>query len=171
MSLYNKNCNTKSFSLSGITILLFFLLTGLIYFTSGQSLSLKGKITDSKNGSPIQGAAVSISYNYLSYANGDGDYSISELSEGTYEIKISCLGYKPISSNIKTDSVLTLKNFVLEPLLIELGEVVVITNRTEDYLRNSPFAELIVDKEEIQKRPTVSLPDILQNEPGISLIR
>ena len=30
---------------------------------------------------------------------------------------------------------------------------------------------MIVDKEEIQKRPAVSLPDILQNEPGISLIR
>ncbi len=59
----------------------------------------------------------------------------------------------------------------LKPSIIELDEVLVSTNRTDDYLRNSPFAELIVDKEEIQIRPAVSLADILQNEPGISLIR
>ncbi len=118
-----------------------------------------------------KGLLVFISYNYIRYTNGDGEYSITDLSEDTYDIKISCLGYKPISSKVKIDSTLTQTDFSLEQSLIEMGEVVVSTNRTEDYLRNSPFAELIVDKEEIQKRPSVSLPDILQNEPGISLIR
>jgi hemoglobin/transferrin/lactoferrin receptor protein len=153
------------------TTLFLLLILSLSEFTAGQSLTLKGKVTDSKTNSPIQGAVVFISYNYMTYTNGDGDYSINRLSEGTYDIKISCLGYKPISSNIRIDSTLTLINFELEQSLIEMGEVVVSTNRTEDYLRNSPFAELIVDKEEIQIRPSVSLPDILQNEPGISLIR
>ncbi len=151
-----------------ILLLLILIVTELV---SGQSFTLKGKVTDAKTNSPIQGAVVFISYNYMTYTNGDGEYSINELSEGTYDIKISCLGYKQISSNIKIDSTLTLADFSLEPSLIEMGKVVVSTNRTEDYLRNSPFAELIVDKEEIQKRPAISLPDILQNEPGISLIR
>lgn len=52
-----------------------------------------------------------------------------------------------------------------------MDEVVVSINRTENYLRNSPFAELVIDNDEIQKRPAVSLADILQNEPGISLVR
>jgi outer membrane receptor protein involved in Fe transport len=143
----------------------------LSLIANGQNYLLKGKVSDAKTNSPIQGAVVFISYNYMTYTNGDGDYSINELGEGTYEIKISCLGYKSFSTTIELDSTSTVKNFVLEPSLIELGEVVVSTNRTEDYLRNSPFAELIVDNEEIQKRPAVSLSDILQNEPGISLIR
>ncbi|MDH3267958.1 MAG: TonB-dependent receptor [Ignavibacteria bacterium] len=153
------------------TTLFLLLILSLSEFTFGQSLTLKGKVNHSKTNSPIQGAVVFISYNYMTYTNGNGDYSISELSEGTYQIKISCLGYKPVSSNIRIDSAFTFKNFSLEQSLIEMGEVVVSTNRTEDYLRNSPFAELIVDKEGIQKRPAVSLPDILQNEPGISLVR
>ena len=151
-----------------ISLLLILVVTELV---SGQSFTLKGKVADSKTNSPIQGAVVFISYNLMTYTNGDGEYIINELSEVTYNIKISCLGYKPVSANIKIDSTLTQTDFSLEQSLIEMGEVVVRTNRTEDYLRNSPFAELIVDKEEIQKRPAVSLPDILQNEPGISLIR
>ena len=147
------------------------LLIFISQIASGQNFSLKGKITDSKNNSPIQGAAVFIAYNYITYTNGSGEYIITGLSKGNYEIKVSCLGYEPISTEIKIDSKIVTKDFQLQPSLIELDEVIVSTNRTEDYLRNSPFAELLVNKEEIQKRPAISLPDILQNEPGISLVR
>ena len=131
------------------------LVLSLAEFTAGQSFTLQGKVTDSKTNSPIQGAVVFISYNYMTYTNGEGDYNINQLSEGTYKIKVSCLGYKPISSTFKIDSTLKLKDFSLEPSLIELDEVVVSTNRTENYLRNSPFAESLVGKEEIQKRQGV----------------
>jgi outer membrane receptor protein involved in Fe transport len=152
-------------------IKLFLLL--LTFFTQlafGQGLTLKGKITNAENGSPIQGATVFISFNHFAYSNSTGSYEISDLDSGTYKIKVSSLGLKSISSEIIIDSDLQ-KDFNLEPSAIELDEVLVHTNRTEDYLRNSPFAESLVGKEEIQKRPSVSLPDILQNEPGISLLR
>ena len=153
------------------TTLFLILLLSFAKFALGQSFTLTGKVTDAKTNSPIQGAVVFISYNSMTYTNGDGEYSINQLSEGVYDIKISSLGYKPISLKIKIDSAITFTNFSMEQSLIEMDEVLVSTNRTEDYLRNSPFAELIVDKEEIQIKPSVSLPDILQNEPGISLVR
>jgi len=171
MLLFNNTFRIKTYFLSRKIILLLSLVLSLTQFITGQSFSLKGKIIDQKNGSSIQGVAILISYNYLTYSNGDGDYIINQLSKGTYEVKVSCIGYKPFSSKIVIDSVSLIKNFELESSIIELDEVVVSTNRTEDYLRNSPFAELVVDKEEIQTRPSVSLPDILQNEPGISLVR
>ncbi len=149
-----------------------FLLLVLIVpeFTLGQSITLKGKITDSKNNSPIQGATVFISLNYVTYTNNDGYYILTHLDSGSYNIKISNLGYKSISTEIIIESNRE-QNFSLIPSVIELDEVVVSTNRTENYLRNSPFAESLIGKEEIQKRPSVSLPDILQNEPGVSLLR
>ena len=70
-----------------ILLLLILVVTELI---SGQSFTLKGKVTDVKTNSPIQGAVVFISYNYMTYTNGDGEYILNELSEGTYDIKISC---------------------------------------------------------------------------------
>ena len=119
-----------------IFLFLVFIFSG---FIAAQSNTLKGKVTDTISNFSIQGAVVFILYNYMTFTNGDGDYSINELNEGTYEIKISCLGYKSLSTTIEFDSTSTTKDFVLEPSLIELDEVVVSTNRTEDYLRNSPF--------------------------------
>jgi hemoglobin/transferrin/lactoferrin receptor protein len=161
-------CSLKqTINLKATFLLLAFCLTE---FAAGQTFTLKGKINDVKNGSPIQGATVFISPNHVSSTNSEGYYIISSLNSGTYNIKVSSLGYKSFLSEIKIDSDKE-KNFSLEPSVIELDEVVVTTNRTENYLRNSPFAESLVGKEEIQKRPSVSLPDILQNEPGVSLLR
>ena len=61
-----------------ILLLLILIVSELV---SGQSFTLKGKVTDAKTNSPIQGAVVFISYNYMTYTNGDGEYSINELSE------------------------------------------------------------------------------------------
>ncbi|MDH7605595.1 MAG: TonB-dependent receptor plug domain-containing protein, partial [Melioribacter sp.] len=151
----------------------FFLLFSLLIIinTTGQTLILKGKVTDSKNGNPIQGAIVFINYNYMAYTNNDGSYTIKEIPKGYYTIKISRLGYKPITVNIKIDSASITKDFILEPSPIELDEVIVSTNRTDKYLRNSPYSELLIGKEEIQNKPFQSLSDILKEKPGISLIR
>lgn len=150
--------------------LLLIIIIYLAEFIAAQTFTLKGRVTNSENDSPIQGATVFISYSYVAYSNADGYYSIGKLSEGKYQIKVSSLGYKSFSTELEIDSDLT-NDFALTPSAIELDEVVVSTNRTENYLRNSPFAESLVGKEEIQIRPSFSLPDILQNEPGVSLLR
>jgi hemoglobin/transferrin/lactoferrin receptor protein len=147
--------------------LLFIFIAG---FSFGQTFTLNGKITSTENGAPIQGATVFLSYNHLAYSNAEGHYAITQLISGKYQIKVSSLGYKSISTEIEINSDEE-KDFALTPSAIELDEVVVSTNRTENYLRNSPFAESLVGREEIQIRPSFSLPDILQNEPGVSLLR
>ncbi len=148
----------------------FLLLIFIAGFSFGQTFTLKGKITSNENGAPIQGATVFVSYSSFAYSNMDGFYSLSGLNPGEYQIKVSSLGYKSISTELEIDSDIV-KDFKLIPSAIELDEVVVSTNRTENYLRNSPFAESLIGKEEIQIRPSFSLPDILQNEPGVSLLR
>ncbi|MBE0571840.1 MAG: TonB-dependent receptor [Ignavibacteriaceae bacterium] len=148
-------------------LLLFIFFTGISH---GQTFTIKGKITNAENGLPIQGAAVFVSYSSFAYSNSDGFYSLSGLNPGKYQIKVSSLGYKSVSTELEINADIV-KDFNLIHSAIELDEVVVSTNRTENYLRNSPFAESLVGKEEIQIRSTMSLPDILQNEPGVSLLR
>ena len=89
------------------TTLFLILFLSFAKLALGQSFTLTGKVTDAKTNSPLQGAVVFISYNYMAYTNGDGEYSINQLSEGAYDIKISSLGYKPISLKIKIDSAIT----------------------------------------------------------------
>ncbi|MFA7418328.1 MAG: TonB-dependent receptor [Melioribacteraceae bacterium] len=149
-------------------LLILFVVAGNI---AAQNNFLKGKITDSKNGNAIHGAAVSIAYNYLVYTNNEGYYTINEIPEGSYSVKVSRLGYKPLSVTLNVNSVSSIKDFFLEPSPIELDEVIVSTGRTDNYLRNSPYSEILVAKEQFESKPLQSMSDILKSEPGISLLR
>ena len=143
-----------------------FLLTGSII---GQNISLKGKVTDSKTGEPVEGAVVFISYVNMAYTNKDGDYVIKDLQPGNYILKVSQVGYKAISDKITLQANAE-KNISLESSPIELDEVIVSTNRFDKYLRNSPYSELLVNQKSLESKPYESLPDVLKEEPGISLI-
>lgn len=149
-------------------LLILFLVFGNV---AAQNNSIQGKITDSRNGNSIQGALVVISHLYKAYTNSEGNYNIKEIAEGSYNVKISRLGYKPISVTMSINSASMIKNFIMESSPIELDEVIVSTNRTDKHLRNSSYTELLIGKEQIESKPFQSLSDVLKNEPGVTLLR
>lgn len=136
-----------------------------------QTLDLKGRVIDSKTDLPISGAYVFISSNHSTYTNSQGQFTMAEIPEGTFEIKISQLGYKMYSESITIKANSNVLNVNLDPSLIELDEVLVITRKSEDYLKNSPYSELIISSEEINSKPLQSLAEILEDQPGIALLR
>ena len=146
----------------------------LITFTQialSQSINFQGKITDTKTNLPISGAYIFISYNHSAHTNNEGIFKISGIPEGIYEIKISRLGYKMYSGEISINSSQQNFNFQLEPSIIELDEVLVSTSKTEDYLKNSPYSELIISDEDINVKSLQSFGDVVKDQPGVSLLR
>ena len=155
-----------------INLLKIFLITFLCLsssFSFGQTASLKGRVTDSQTGNPVSGAVVFISYNSMAYTGNDGDFSITGLKEGNIEIKISRIGYRLLTMKINVTGDVE-KNLSLQPSPIEFGEVIVSTTRFNNYLRNSPYSELIIGEDKLEEKLFQSLPDALKSEPGISLI-
>lgn len=149
-------------------------LVFLISFTQialSQSINFQGKVTDSKTNLPVNGAYVFISYNYSAYTNSQGLFTISGIPEGTYKIYISRLGYKMYSDEVSIKSSAQDFNINLEPSIIELDEVLVSTSKTEDYLKNSPYSELIISDEDINVKSLQSFGDIVKDQPGVSLLR
>lgn len=152
------------------------IITALL-FASGNFLfagtfTLKGKITDSKTGDPIQGAVVYISLSTKTYTNSAGEYTIKNISIPVFDLQVSHIGYKKGTGRIKAnEGGVLIKNFSLEPSAIEFDEVIVSTDRNDDYLRNSPYSELLVGSKQVEGKPAESLSDILKEEPGISLMR
>ncbi len=134
-----------------------------------QSGSLSGHVLDIKTGEQIEGAAVIISVNRLTYTNSRGNFIFKGLDEGKYEIKISHVGYKPLSGVIAINGNIE-KEYKLESSPIEFDEVIVSTPRFDKYLRYSPFSEILLSREKLQEKPFISLAAALKNEPGISLI-
>ena len=151
-----------------ILILALLLLTGNIF---GQNVLLKGKVLDSKNGNIIQDAAVFISHKHKASTNNEGFYEIKEIPAGNYIIKVSRIGYKSLSIPVEIKSGSEQKDFQLESSPIELDEVIVSTDRSEKYLRYSPYSELLVGKEKIESKSYQSVSDALQEEAGVSLLR
>lgn len=151
-----------------ILLLLIFQFYSLIY---AQEAGLRGRIVDSKSGFPVQGAVVFISNYSITYSNIEGYYSFKSLPAGEYQVKVSRLGYLPVTDSVFIQSGVVSKDFYLESSPVELDEVIVSTDRTDKFLRNSPYSELLLGKEAIQNKPFQTLPDILKEEPGISLMR
>ncbi|MCZ7611620.1 MAG: TonB-dependent receptor [Ignavibacterium sp.] len=147
------------------------LIIGLIQSLFSQSINFQGKVTDSKTNQPISGAFVFINYSYSTYTNNHGLFLIQDVPQGKYEIKISHLGYKLYSGEVTIESSLKDFNITLEPSLIELDEVIVSTSKTEDYIKNSPYSELLISAKEIESKPLQSFADIVKNQPGVSLLR
>ena len=141
-------------------------------FLSAGTFTLKGKVTDSKTGDPIQGAVVFISLNTKTITNSSGEYTLKNLSNRVIDLQISHIGYKKLTARIEADgAIILIKSFLLEPSAIEFDEVIVSTNRNDNYLRNSPYSELLVDVEKIAGKPSESISDVLKEEPGVSLMR
>lgn len=146
-----------------------FLFTSLIF---SQDISLKGRVIDSKSGSPIENAVVFLSSKNISYTNSSGEYIFKDLKQGSYILKVSQIGYKTLTENISySPGSVLLKNFSLLSSPIELDEVIVSTDRNDKYLRNSPYSELLLGVKEMEVKPFQSLPDMLKEEPGVSLLR
>jgi hemoglobin/transferrin/lactoferrin receptor protein len=149
----------------------FFLIIIILFSVNTFSQNLSGRITDQAKGNPIEGAIVFINYNYMDYTDNEGSYSIQDLPYGTYTIKISHIGFKSVTETITIEKDKTFKDFKLESSPVELDEVTISVRRLGNNIRNSAYSELLVTSEEIRSKTFNSVPDVLQYEPGISLIR
>ncbi|MCX7610885.1 MAG: TonB-dependent receptor [Ignavibacterium sp.] len=147
------------------TILLLFSQIAL-----SQNFTLQGRIFNSQTSEPIEKAFVFISYSYFDYSNNEGFFSIN-LPRGKYNIKISMLGYKTLETSVSIDSENLIQNFYLEPSPIQLDNVIVTTDRNISLLRNSTYSKSIISESDIQEKPVISLPEIMKNQPGISIVR
>ncbi len=83
--------------------------------------NLIGKITDASNGNNIENASVSVKNIpvEISNTNNDGEYSINNVTEGTFEIVIFKEGFNRLTEEITISSEDTIFNFSLFPIELE----------------------------------------------------
>ena len=105
------------------------LLPTLILAQTGK---IKGNVTDLTTGEPLIGANVLVVGTSLGAATDvKGEYTISNLQAGVYEVKSSYIGYQAITlTNVRVSADLTTSiNFQLPNEGISVGEVVVVSER------------------------------------------
>ncbi|HBB90758.1 MAG TPA: hypothetical protein DC042_03340 [Bacteroidales bacterium] len=101
-----------------------------------------------------------------------GQVSIQGLTVGIYRVSATCLGYYPVHLEVQvTEKVLMQINLELKPAMIPLGEVQVSSLRYEKMERDVAMPITVIPREIFPRQSSMTLSDVLSNEPGIALVR
>ena len=125
--------------------------------------SINGTITDVDN-KPLEGANIVVLGTDLGgVSDNTGAFSI-DVSNGTYDITASFIGYSSITKSIVVEGITTL-NFVLDFDVVSLSDVEVLASRASE---TTPVAYTNVSKEEMEVRlGSQDIPMILNTTPSV----
>ncbi len=158
--------------LNAFTLLLVFCLGNQVL---GQGV-LKGRVIDSENLS-LPGANVILKNTTLgTVTNQNGDYSIVDLLEGSYEVQVSYLGYGSVTHKVSIEKGETSTlNFKLGETTIESLEFVVIGDRLKgqakalNQQKNNANITNVVSSDQIGRFPDANIGDALKRIPGVTM--
>ena len=137
---------------------------GICYLLLAHSITAQhvvGKVTDAKSGNPIPLATVELN-NSSGVANDSGQFKF-KMKPGTYNIRITAVGFRPFVGAIESPSQETL--FKLERINLFMQPVEVRATRAGE---KAPFTKTNISKSEIEKLNLgQDLPFILNQTPSV----
>jgi hemoglobin/transferrin/lactoferrin receptor protein len=135
-----------------------------------QNIVIKGKILEQNDKLPVVNANISISQTQLTTSSGSGQFSFGSLQAGTYSIKISHVNYKTevLTLNISSDTSIVV---YMKPKSYLLKEITVISGKYVQNIDDLPYSASVISKDKIREVPYTSVPELLQYEPGITIVR
>lgn len=160
---------------------LFLVILFLIMTTSrlcSQSGTIKGKVTESSDGSPLWGTNIILAGSSIgTTTDKDGKYRLTGIPEGKATIIFSYLGYLPdsVEVNVAEGKIVEL-DVVLNSFFIE-GEEVVVTEILQGQTAainqqiSSNTIVNIISSDKIQELPDANVSESLGRLPGISVQR
>ena len=131
-----------------------------VHVFSADSFTLSGNVRDSADNEPLTGASISVNPgNHISATNIDGHFSLS-LPAGTYTLKISYIGYTPLTRRITLSGDMSI---TLHPKRsgIALGEVTVTASESTGITSSSR-----IGRDAMAHLQPTSFTDLLELLPG-----
>lgn len=126
---------------------------------------LSGKVNDGVNKTPVENATVEIDNVAVAQTAADGVFSIYLTKKGTYQIKISSVGYKTTEQKIVVSASSTKLDFTLETNNLFLKPIEITAIRAGS---RSPFAKTNLSKAELEKTNLgQDLPFLLNQTPSV----
>lgn len=158
-----------------VTMLLFF-----CSFIYAQESGVKGVVIEDKTGQPLPGANIVIKGLNKSKTTGiDGVFVFSKIAPGTYELKVSAMGFKDknITEVIVVKDEITSLTISLEDKSNQLEEIVIKNTRAKTesvkslltQQKNSATVSDGISAETIKRTPDKSTSDVLKRISGASI--
>ncbi len=148
-----------------ITVLVLFLVFGASALIAQNNASISGTVKDA-SGEPIPGANVLLQGTLKgTITDFDGNYTISEIENGTYVVEVSYVGFKNNTVSVTVTGAVN-QDFVLVEDLLSLSEVVVTGAANPKTKLESSIAVTTMGAKEIEAQAPNSTADLLQAIPG-----
>jgi len=125
------------------------------------------------NGNALAGANVAVEgTNAGASSNQDGSFSISGLSDGTYTVTASYIGYEDASAVVtisggRASSV----NLTLDQGDIRLNQVVVSASLKKELVTEAPASVTVFSGDELQARNATTIADVIGNQAGVEYMK
>jgi outer membrane receptor protein involved in Fe transport len=152
-----------------------FVLLAAIFFAIGWSVmkadtkgKLTGQVLDSKKAPVIGANVVMVGTTAGASTDIDGNYTILNIPPGTYQLRISVIGFSPQTINgvrISSGQTTTINASLLDEA-VAMGEVVIVAERPMVDVRQTS-AVSILGKDQIGQLPVQDLSDIVNLQAGV----
>ncbi len=133
--------------------------------------TLTGIVSDKKTGDGLPGVNIIIKGTYYgSAADINGNYIISNITPGNYNIEVSIIGYKVVlKTGLEINAGESTKlDFTLEETVLSFGEDVVVLGKKPLFDVDETASVARVRKEDIENKVVSSVEDILAEQLGVS---
>lgn len=126
---------------------LFFSLCLLSFSTFAQQATFSGTVRDQESNGPIFNANVYFKGTTLgAVTNSSGNFEIRNVKPGTYQLVVSCIGYRRIVKEVTIGINDLSENYTLKKSDSSLGEIVVTGTGTPHHLKSAPVQTELISK-------------------------
>ena len=150
------------------SFLLFLLPVFLIGSAPG---SISGTVTDGSSNEPLPGVNVLVKGTYYgASADAEGNYKITDIKPGNYDMEVSMIGYKVILKTgiiVESGAMIDI-DFEMDETVLSFGEDVVVIGKTPLFDVDETSSMVRVRSEDIDNMVVSSVEDILSEQIGVT---
>ncbi|WP_181307639.1 TonB-dependent receptor [Rufibacter sp. XAAS-G3-1] len=163
-----------------LTVYSFLLLLTQFAYAQRHTSIIRGTVTQ-ENGSPLAFATVAlVGTSYGTSTNDAGYYTLKPLAEGTYQIRISMLGFQTIDKKFQLQANQELElSFAMKPVASQIGQVEVFGEREKqpeklDAITRLPLKPIdqiqsisVISDRLIEQQGALTVMEAARNVPGV----
>lgn len=134
---------------------------------------IAGTVTDAATGEPLPGVNVVVAGTQLGTATDlSGDYFIANLPIGTYDLRVTFIGYRDVNVTeveVRTGATTTI-DLELEESTVEFGGEITVTAERPLVERDNTTSSVRIEAQELETRPTTEFTEVLTTLPGVDVV-